>query len=323
MAWPVFFTRLIEAASLHTSEFSKPSLTLKNAKASAEARVIEAQGTADAQRIEAQGRRDAALIESGDLKILEATDIELSREDPEKLTQEERALRSLTYQQAREEDNVAKVVAHACLDGMDQDIDENAEVDDDLLARIFHEARFVSNSDMQELWGRFTSGAVRYPLNYSYDLLELMKRMDYRKVQEIKRVMPFAINGEFIVGNSILPIDKKFWILLEEWGIVTRSDLFQVSFESMLNDRYEKSFLYGKKVMIAKHDDKDRKLSFTAYKITYVGSQLHSIEKHEYNYNYLEEVARLTKQQGFQVAIADVLATNENGMTQYANPRQI
>jgi hypothetical protein len=196
--------RLVAAGAGNLASRIERNTLLREAKATAEARVIKAAG--------------AHLVE------------EIKEGAP--LT--ERALEFSFSESILKQSNREKIVTLAIEDlsakTAEGSADANSEIEDDWLNLFSEFASHKSNADIQTLWGKILSGKIRNPSSFSLHSLQLLSAIDTVDANRIHRILGYAINNKFILKDKFIS-DLADILVCEDLGVLSGSS-------GMLNQSY-------------------------------------------------------------------------------------
>ncbi len=323
MTWSEAFKKFLEVIDNHLGRYSNASYMLKNAQAEG-----------DAKRLLAQADRDAEDIKRGNLTVLDASKLKMTEViklgpdvKPEELTKEQRVIARLAHEEAKKDNNIQKVIAYAAEEILENPSDEITDVDEDLIARIFDEIKYVNKEDLQKVWAGLLAKSILRPEAVSVDLLDFLRRVDNKKAEEI------ALVGTYIINNLILSDltslqDLGFWLEMQSSGLITGVAGQQISkeFRSTLQDRYQNGLTYHNKCITLNHEESNTIVRVNSvYVLTKLGQQVFSLGVFSPSYEYLQEVAKKIKKDNPQVKVclSDYTIISEDGVVSIQNEDEI
>lgn len=148
---------LIEKISNAIGGIARPWVTIRNAKADAEAK-----------------------------KILAAADIEVDD------MQQQRAMERFVLEEVRKQTIIEGITAKA-LPMLDDDANPK-DVEDDWIAHFFDKCRLVSDQEMQLLWAKVLAGEVNTPGGFSIRTLNVISTMNRVDASIFQRLSNFVFN---------------------------------------------------------------------------------------------------------------------------------
>jgi len=188
--------RLLAAGAGNLASRIERDTLLREAKATAEARVIEAAGAHLIEKV----KEDSALTE--------------------------RALEFSFSESILKQSNREKIVTLAVEDlnskTAHEPVDASSEIDDDWLNSFGEFASHKSNAEIQTLWGKILSGKIRSPSSFSLQSLQLLSALDTDDANTIHRVLAYAIDGKFILKSKFAS-DLSDILVCEDLGVLSGS----------------------------------------------------------------------------------------------------
>jgi Protein of unknown function (DUF2806) len=239
------------------------------------------------------------------------------------------AAESVIADTLRKEVNVAKAVMHAEAELLNdtRSAPEN-DIDPDWLYRWRDHAGSVSSEQLQAIWGRILAGELKSPGAYSYRLLEFVKNLTKEEANLIEAISPFVIT-DFVARNQGSFLEKAgiaFGVLLElqDLGILSGAEALGLSktFKSHSEQKFVNILLCHNKGLLIEHSDPKKTFSVEAYIVTSLGRQVIRLGKFSPNEDYLREIGKQIKNQGFTASLVD-WADMGNGMVRYFNRHEI
>lgn len=181
--------KLIEVVAQGCGNLSRPFLTRRNADALAyEIRQLAA-ATHDAKTIGIKVERVG-----GEITMIPYDDAQLSLA--------ERAQSREQHQQARQQQNIEQITAHAAEDLTHEESVSESPVDPDWISTFFEAAKHVSNDEMQLIWARILSGEVKNPGSFSLRTLSLLRNLSTAEAKLFAQVSRYGIRCD---STTILP----------------------------------------------------------------------------------------------------------------------
>ncbi len=229
-------TKLLETVSSGIGTLYEPRKIRENAKAHADARIIEAKAEADALIIVAKADAEAQNINF-------------------------RASERLSYVELRRQKNIEKIIQTSMTQLPEKVSSE--KVDEDWTAKFFNYSQDVGNEEMQLIWAQILAREVAKPGSFSYRTLHIVNLLDREDATLFKLFCNYLWNNSFFFYGE--PIDDYYKVHglsymvsshLETLGLITQADL---SFEfdesknlefSFFSRNYEFSSLEKKKTYL-------------------------------------------------------------------------
>lgn len=118
----------------------------------------------DPRRIVKQAEAEAKAERIKALSCMEITDLE------------QRGLQRLIYEEGRKQENIENIIRQALPDLREDATPKNIE--DYWLSSFFEKVKFVSDGDMQSLWGKILAGESNNPGSYSRRTLDVINALD-------------------------------------------------------------------------------------------------------------------------------------------------
>jgi Protein of unknown function (DUF2806) len=152
------------------------------------------------QRHRAKMSGDASRIRHLDARELEAARAApLVQSEGSFPTLHERAIRRLTYQEAKRQINIEDILDEAGRGLASEPHVSDEPVDEDWAARFFATAQDVSYVPMKMLLGRLLASEVRRPASFSMRCLESVRSLTRVEADALTKIAPFVVNGEAIL----------------------------------------------------------------------------------------------------------------------------
>ncbi len=101
----------------------------------------------------------------------------------------------------RDFSNIVKIIKTAVECTESHQVEESIyteEEDREWYARFFDEARYISDEQLQEVWGRLIAERVIHPEGVNNRVLYFIRSLDKREIECIKRSMRIFLNDDFI-----------------------------------------------------------------------------------------------------------------------------
>ena len=250
--------------------------------------------TSDYQLVDAPPPEDESLLDDRDSSGALAT---LAR-------------RNLIVERMCTELNVGKAVLIAAM-VLEEDGQEppGRWVDDDWLLRWRESAGQVSSEKLQGLWGKVLAGEVKSPGTFSFRTLEFLKTVSQEEANQIEKIAPFVVDNNFIFEDDELlnsqGVTFRILVELQDLGILTQATPgIQKTMKSERADHFSHGLISYDRILLVEHEDKEKSLSLRGYRLSSVGSQVVRLGTFVSHDNYLRNVGRAIKQQGFGVQYA-------------------
>ncbi|OPG69106.1 hypothetical protein B1219_27870 [Pseudomonas ogarae] len=292
----------------------------------------------------AQAQRDAQDIKEGRKSISDfssAIDIKKA-----KLSHEKAALRiepsvdyelacevgldSLIHDSVRREVNVANAIIYA-EETLRNDSDAAPEenIDEDWLYKWRDYTGEISNDDLQKIWGRLLAGEIKAPGSYSVRCLESLRNLSQTEAKLIARLSSFVFLSAVWRPDEtdfVLPVSFQEFVELQEIGIISGAEAanrtMRITDIEPAWQEFRKFLICHDKCLIVTNANKASVLSLSVYNLTKVGQQLMSLGEFRADVPYLTRLGEEIISQGYEVAIADVVESDDYKVT-YRNQRKL
>jgi hypothetical protein len=320
MTWSKAAEKLLSLIDNHLGRFSNPSLMVKEAKAKA-----------DANRMIAQSERDADDIKKGKLTVIDANSskhlkiIEIKAQDiVENLSPEQRVLARIAHQEAKKDNNIQKIIAHAADKILNNPTEKLGDVDEDIVGRIFDEIQHISKEDLQQIWSGLLAKSILKPDDVSVDLIDFVRKLTNKRVEEIAYLGPLVFAEQYII--RVEKIEEKkldFWLDLQNLGLINGVEGGGLINEitSNIKEKFIASTLYHDKIILFEQDDANTILTYPVYYLTKLAQQVLNLGSYKPDYEYARQVAKKIKKDNpiVKVFIADITAKNINDTSSSKN----
>jgi hypothetical protein len=217
----------------------------------------------------------------------------------------------------REEVNTAKTILQA------EELlkNESAPVPDtpievDWLYRWRDCAAQVSNEEMQSLWAKVLAGEVKSPGTHSFRTLEFLRNLSRAEAEQIQRLCPFVVNGQFILTYGEMAADPikgiDYEMQMQELGLISGVGGLGLAVTYKATGSgpiFAQPLLTMSKVVVARSSDAAKPLQLTMYRITPLGREVLSLNPMPASDAYLQAIAEAVKAQGFETSIGQFVPT--------------
>jgi uncharacterized repeat protein (TIGR03899 family) len=231
----------------------------------------------------------------------------------------------LLNKEIRRQNNIDNVSQIAMEQLSQEKVVSEDPVDEDWTTRFFNIIEDVSDSEMQNLWGRILAGEVKQPNSYSLRTLEILKNLSQKEAEIFTKFARLALvsnNTSFILNpesNEFLMKEYQITfndrLLLEEAGLITANDLtFQLKGQKMRTP-----FLFGKIVLLAERLEGCPEQHLPILVFTKTGSDLLKLIEQPMDQKYFTKFAELLKNEKNIVSYAYVLEKTETNI-RHTNP---
>ncbi|MFL9864153.1 DUF2806 domain-containing protein [Paraburkholderia fungorum] len=212
----------------------------------------------------------------------------------------------------REEINVAKTILQA-EDILSADPSEATEhpIDADWLYRWRDCAAQVSSDELQSLWAKVLAGEVKSPGAHSLRTLDFLKNLSRAEAEQIQRLCPYVVNGQFIftygeMANSpTTSID--FLMQMQELGLISGVGGVGLTITWKPNGGgalFVQYLLMHNRAVVARTTDLTKVLTLTMYRVTPLGMQVLALSPMPASEPYVQAIAEAVKAQGFDAYTA-------------------
>lgn len=260
---------LIEKISGATGVLYEPTRIVRKAKAEAEALII----------------RTKAEIDAGEIQ--------------------NRSLLRLVKEEIKKQDNIESIMEKSFKNINDNAIPE--KIENDWLFYFFDKCKFISDDEMQELWGKILAGETNSPGIYSKRFLNFIAELDNSDAIVIVKLLKFCclIDGVY-VSPFLNFTDETLFISydeerhLEELGLLRNSGIVEFGFKLNNGDELIIEY-YGKKLKIIKKNEDKELISLGNINFTQNAQQLFKVifdvkELSNFNENYYKEILNQLKE---------------------------
>jgi len=183
--------------------------------------------TAGAGNLASRIERDTLLREAkatAEARIIEAAGAHLVEEIKEGSALTERALEFSFSESVLKQSNREKIVTLAIEDlsskTTEGSSDANSEIEDDWLNHFSEFASHKSNAEIQSLWAKILSGKIRNPSSFSLQSLQLLSSLDTNDANLIHKVLSYSIGNSFIYKAPSFN-DLTRFITCEDLGVLS------------------------------------------------------------------------------------------------------
>ncbi len=200
------------------------------------------------------------------------------------------------------------------------------EIDSDWLYRWRDNAKNTTNDELRQFWARALAGEVKSPGSCSLRTLEFIKNLSQEEAQAIAKLGSFATDVNMIFKMPILKkegINFAFLLQMEELGILSgvqggSTGGVQLSMKSNVQSKYLQIIVSRNRILIIEAEEASKHFLLNCYKISNVGAELFLLGDFSANEEYMREIGKQIKSQGFDVKIADYVKTHAKSI-EYAN----
>lgn len=229
-------------------------------------------------------------------------EISIENEFNEKLL--ERTVNRLIHQEMIKQRNIDLIVKYAIIElsriKKEDDISYE-EVNTDWILRFMNSIEDISDTKMQELWGKILADEIKQPKTYNLRTLNILKNISKKEAKIFEKISQFILNsrGEnFIYKSNILEekynIQHMDLLLLEECGLINSNYL---QFEILLEKNKEEIVHNSSLILVISSENKKEKIHLLTYKVTQSGKELLKALNLKRNDDYALEVFNEIKEQ--------------------------
>lgn len=209
---------------------------------------------------------------------------------------DERVTERLTHRETKRQDNL-EAIASAAAAHLPEQVSKEP-VDEDWKTRFFTIAEDVSNSDMQDLWGKVLAGEVARPGAFSLRSLETLRNLSQHEAELFRRLRYLTADRGIlkVSGNDL----SEFGITFEEIldlraaGLVADGEL-SLTFALPEATKWLAIEHNGALILLEPQTPEVKSIIFEAFVLTSVGIELKQLIKPELNINYLTKLAIASK----------------------------
>lgn len=183
-------TKLIETVSCGVGMVYKPIHIKRMAKAKAEEIKLISDTVADNILLPVEYSDGAVSVDSTDV-------VELAN----------RAKNRFLFQQIKKQQNIESVISNAYAELETHTVASSTPVDDNWVSAFFDSVANVSDSQMQEIWGKLLAGEIIQPGRYSLRTLDTLKHLTTREANLFVKMEPYFLNCPSNAGDEFFPDD--------------------------------------------------------------------------------------------------------------------
>jgi uncharacterized repeat protein (TIGR03899 family) len=228
----------------------------------------------------------------------------------------ERIQERILHKETKRQNNIDNVSQIAAEQLSQEQTVSTEPVSEDWTTRFFNIVEDVSDSEMQNLWGRILAGEVKQPQSYSLRTLELLKNLNKRDAEVFIKFanLAYSSNGvSFILNfkNEKL-LEEKYSIhfgdrlLLEELGLLTANDL-QYKLLATKESGVQTVFTIGNVCIVADKKGNLPEQSIQVLVFTKIGQELLQLIKQTPEIDYLQLLATKIRREGVTVKYANII----------------
>jgi hypothetical protein len=257
----------------------------------------EAEAHADATRLLGAAQLEVDVTRAHAIAVTDASNKLVLAEANVQI--EERAQARLQYREVRRQENL-EAIAEAAVSHLPEQV-SSTTVDEDWKTRFFNIAEDVSNTEMQDLWGKILAGEVARPGTYSVRTLENLRNLSQCEAEAFQKLRYLALDVGHVLKVGGETHFKEFGLTfndilsLREAGILADGDM--LSLELTFTD--DKPFFVlaynGKGLLIETPNVEMKTLTLDSLVLTEVGRQLLSLIEPQPNTEYLRKMAAANK----------------------------
>ena len=296
--------RLLETIEKSSSWIVRPSQIRREGKA-------ETDVLTDRKRALVQAEQDCEDIRTGRKRLTPDHKLITADKNSVANTFSQAVQRRMVYREMKTEINTEKAVL-AASKVLQDDPEEPPEkhVNEDWLLRWRGVAGQVSLEELQDLWGRVLAGEIKSPGTFSLRTLEFLKNLSKEETDQIAKLAPFVINGDFVYGGNESLLESQgitFGLLLNlhDLGILHSSNMLQRKITSNNQDKFTHNFLSYNRVLVISHDDPKKALTLKCHRLTTLGIEVMKIGIFETNEAYIRNLGEIIRDREFKVELAD------------------
>jgi Protein of unknown function (DUF2806) len=308
-------TRLIEVIAQGVGGVSAPYLIRKTA----EARAHEIKTISDALKEVAENAKLPVKYQAGAIEVWQK---------PEDGTLalaggsiDERFASRLNYRERKRQENIEHVTSVAAGELAGETEVPNERPDEDWITRFFGAAEDVTNSQLQELWGRILAGEIKAPGSYSLRTLEFVKNIGKTEAELFQKLGKLALNWGKI---AFIAVNDKDWLTRErkiymsehfqlaELGAMYPTDLAMNVFSDPAQTNIGLSG--DDHVLVVERDKIASKIELPIWKYTDIGRELLSLVVRPLDDAYYEMIGRWFLARGGRATIAKIMKRTESGL---------
>lgn len=203
------------------------------------------------------------------------------------------------------------------------------DINADWLSRWRDYASNTESEDIRRLWARTLAGETKSPGKYSMRTLEFIKNLSQGEAMSISRLGQFTtakilFKSDILISHSI---DFEFLLQMEDLGVISGVQGGNISsLEAIIRSNsvevFSNQIINRNRILLISSDNPSKEVKLPIYKITKLGEEVLSLGDFNANDEFMRDIGRKIKQQGFSVTLATWLqTTTEHG--HYFNPEFI
>lgn len=212
---------------------------------------------------------------------------------------EERVQARLEHRELRRQGNL-EAIAEAAVSHLPEQVSSIA-VDEDWKARFFNIAEDVSNTEMQDLWGKILAGEVARPGTYSVRTLEILKNLSQREAEAFQKLRYLALDVGHVLKVGSMAHFNEFGLIfddilnLREAGLLADGDMLSLELTISDDKTYFVLAFNGKGLLIETPKEGPKTIALESFVLTAAGIQLISLIEPQPNTEYLRNMAAANK----------------------------
>ncbi len=280
-------TKLIDVVSSGMGALYRPLGIRREAKAQAEAIKLLGHANTDVDIVRAKAL--AATDASNKILLSDAN-----------ATIERRVQARVAHRELIRQTNLEKIADAAASHMADQASEQ--PVDEDWKARFFKIAEDVSNSDMQDLWGRVLAGEVAQPGKYSLRSLDTLRNLSRAEAEAFRHLRYLATDDGYVykVGDTdelaAFGVNFRHLLDLRAAGILADGDMLTATYTPKEGFTFIANRFNGK-ILLFEFADlvRNEGVVLECFALTRVGIELLSLVEPSPNRQYVDKLAKKYK----------------------------
>lgn len=257
----------------------------------------EAAAHADANRLLGTAQLEVDVTRAHAIAVSDASNMHVLAEANVRI--EERAQARHEYREVRRQGNL-EAIAEAAVSHLPEQVSSTA-VDEDWKTRFFNIAEDVSNTDMQDLWGKILAGEVARPGTYSVRTLEILKNLSQREAEAFQKLRYLALDAGHVLKVGSETHFKEFGLIfndilsLREAGLLADGDMLSMELTFPDDKPFFVFAFNGKGLLVETPKEGPKTIALDSLVLTAVGIQLLSLIEPQPNTEYLRRMAAANK----------------------------
>lgn len=249
-----------------------------------------------------------------------------------------RTLNQVLARSAIEQRNLEAISGFALIESLSgddkttADADETNSVNETWQNHFFRHAKYISDDEVQQLWGRVLHGEVKQPGSFSIRTLDVIAALSKQEAESFQKVAerrlqqagtttvsnPFMLMDSADHSNEPWPLPYLEILALKSAGLLTVGDRTSLRTDAVESDSNTKSrlfFLYGGQGILAKRPEDDVRRSLSATPFTDAGTELSRLIAPVFDPRIKQPLSQWENQFNWSITVVTVLSLDGNTVT--------